>query len=188
MNLLFLDTETGGLDPQKHSLLTVGAVAYTGKGDYRENTFNLSLRLPEYRVTAEALKVNGLDLREVYDGGLPPDMAATLFSGFVTGHFGVVEPPVVVGLNVPFDIAFMRTLLEPQGIDMETLLGHRHMDLTGVLRFFASIGKIPPELASSKKAFEYFGVTNKHPHDALSDALATVELYEALKGALAWCP
>lgn len=54
--LVALDVETGGLDPTKHSLLSVGM--YDGKRE-----FYRQIRWESYCITPEAMAINGLDLK-----------------------------------------------------------------------------------------------------------------------------
>lgn len=88
MNLLFVDTETGGLDPQKHSLLEAHFVAY------KDNEILGDLHLPinsmEFTVTQRALQVNQIDLRT--HEGLPVGNAFLELKAFIEKHFGEERP------------------------------------------------------------------------------------------------
>lgn len=48
--LLFIDTETGGLDPEKHSLLSVGFVVWDSVlGECYSAEYRLKRKLPDYQ-------------------------------------------------------------------------------------------------------------------------------------------
>lgn len=58
--LLFLDTETGGLNDQIHSLLTVGFVVM--EDDQIVDTLEIFLKLDEYHYDEEAMEINQINL------------------------------------------------------------------------------------------------------------------------------
>ena len=59
--LLFLDTETGGLDSRTHSLLSLGLVVWD-KNDGIIYKKEVCQKLKRYSVTQEALDVNHFDI------------------------------------------------------------------------------------------------------------------------------
>lgn len=55
--LLFIDTETGGLDPHKHSLLTIGVVVWDEKlGELYSDEY--AVFSDTYTITKSALRIN----------------------------------------------------------------------------------------------------------------------------------
>lgn len=115
---LFLDCESGGLDPLTHPLLEVALVTAGGE---RVVTFVAERDLD--RADPEALEANRLDLEEVAKHGLGPRCVAKLLVDLLEhkreqlaeahaalGREGAPPRPVVVGHNVGFDTAFLRRL------------------------------------------------------------------------------
>lgn len=174
MNLLFADVETGGLDPEKHSLLQVGMAAY--KDGKIVDTLNIFIKEDTYHVTPEAMKINGLDLAEVKKNGIDKFMAVDLIVKFVEKNFGE-EKPILVGHNVNFDKNFLQQLFFYTANNIEKFIGHRMIDTMSLLWGLFGANKIPFEACNSKGAFEYFNI-NVKLHDALEDTLGTVKLYE----------
>jgi hypothetical protein len=117
MNLLFLDTETGGLDPWKHSLLQIGLVAY--KNGIKD-TLKINLRLPEYGVTVEAMKYNGISL------SLDPRRACHAITNFIRNNFA--ENPILAGFNLSLDKYMLSRLLKEYyvGLDLDEAASGRH--------------------------------------------------------------
>ena len=70
---LFLDTETGGLDPRLHSLLSLGLVA--GDPGGVAESLEILVGHATYAVTGGGLKVNRIDLVEHHARALEPAAA-----------------------------------------------------------------------------------------------------------------
>ena len=68
---LFLDTETGGLDPARHSLLTLGLVV--GGPEGVRHSLEILLRHETYDVTGGGMAVNRIDLAKHHAAALAPD-------------------------------------------------------------------------------------------------------------------
>lgn len=183
MKLLVVDTETGGTDPRRHSLLTVGAVVW----EDGELGPELGLRILERElvVDPEAMAVNRIDLAEHRRAALDPRAAAEELAKFVARNFvgsKGPEPAVVCGHNVAFDVGFLKRLFELAGLPYDATFSHRTLDTASVLRFLALAGRIPPELVGSSKAFAHFGIrfSRNARHTATADARATARLLNRL--------
>jgi len=177
LQLLFLDTETGGLDPFKHSLLQIGVIAYID--NQIKESLEISLSQKEYVVTAEALKFNQLDLYEdIKKNGYVPEKATQMLIEFVQNQF--TETPILVGHNPSIDKYMVRQLFDSQNLNMDNYISHRMIDTMSLIWGLYIAGKLPIEACSSNGAFKYFGIEVEKKHHALDDCLATVRLYEKL--------
>ncbi|MCE9592822.1 MAG: 3'-5' exonuclease [Planctomycetes bacterium] len=183
MKLLVVDTETGGTDPRRHSLLTVGAVVW----DQGEIGEELGLRVLERElvVDPEAMAINRIDLAEHHRDALEPRLAAIELVKFVERNFvgsKGPEPAVVCGHNVAFDVAFLKRLFEQAELPYDKCFSHRTLDTASVLRFLALAGRIPAEWVGSSKAFAHFGIrfSRNARHTATADARATARLLNRL--------
>lgn len=177
MELLFLDTETGGLDPFKDSLLQVGLVAYID-GKIADKKF-ISIKQESYSVTAEALKYNKLDLyKDVYENGCKPREALDEVIDFIQRNFN--DRPILVGHNVSLDKYFLKQLFNKQNESIDKHINHRMIDTMSLLWGLHIANRIPKEACSSDGAFKYFNIEVKNRHNALDDCTATVKLYEEL--------
>ena len=62
--LLFIDTETGGVDPNKHSLLSIGLVVWDSyDGLIYEKEYYVKQR--EYVITQTARQINKISLEDL---------------------------------------------------------------------------------------------------------------------------
>lgn len=177
MELLFLDTETGGLNPSSQSLLQVGLVAYCD-GKIKDKKF-ISIKEEEYYITAEAMMYNGLDLyNDVYKNGLRTEEAVEEIIKFIQISFK--SKPILVGHNVALDKYFLKKLFETEYEDMDEYISYRMIDTMSLIWGLHMVGKLPIEACSSSGAFDYFNIDVKGRHTAIGDCLGTVELYEKL--------
>ncbi len=181
---LVFDTETGGLDASRHSLLSLGLVAVVD-GLVAES-LEILVRHEPYVVTGGGLKVNRIDLAAHHEVALDPPAALEALDAFCARHFGE-KPITLVGHNIAFDRAFLGTFLDSQGRDLEPRFSHRTVDTHAVARALRDAGRLPAELRlSSDGLFAHFGieVPPEKRHMALGDALATHELYLKLVEAM----
>jgi DNA polymerase III epsilon subunit-like protein len=176
--MLFLDTETGGLDPRSHSLLSLGLVV--GEGPRVANSLEILIRHEPYVVSAGGLKVNRIDLVRHSEAALDPPMALTVLDVFLDQHFPHrCQPITLAGHNVGFDQAFLDRFLASQGRALEPRFSHRLVDTHSLAAGLREAGRLPLELLSSTALFAHFGieVPDERRHTALGDALATFDLY-----------
>src|SRR5690349_1317310 len=110
--LLVIDTETGGIDPDRHSLLSLAAAVWAD--GCLEGEIEIFVAEPDITVTARALEINRIDLVEHARKAVAPAEALAHLLGFVADHFqsdlAAGEQVVLVGHNVGFDIGFLRRL------------------------------------------------------------------------------
>lgn len=176
MRLLFIDTETGGLDPLKHSLLEV-ALAVWEDGVVLD-TLELRIAHDVYHVTETALEINGHDVAR--GPRVPEDEAVRLIDKLLFVHFGF-EKPTLVGQNVQFDIGFMKQLYRPELY--EKTFSHRVIDTASVLRFLKLAGVADLPGSGLDDAMSYFGVQVREDkrHTALGDVFALVGVFNGLR-------
>ena len=181
--MLFLDTETGGLDPRSHSLLSLGLVV--GDGPAVRNSLEILVRHEPYVVSAGGLAVNRINLVEHSRAALDPPVALAVLEVFLDQHFPHrCQPVTLAGHNVGFDRAFLGAFLAGQGRALEPRFSHRTVDTHAIAAALRDAGRLPVDNLSSTALFAHFGiqVPDEKRHTALGDALATFELYWKLVG------
>lgn len=178
MNILFLDTETGGLNPWVNSLLQVGAVAYIN--DEVTDLLKFNIKLDTYNVTDRAMEINGLKFRDLRATGLTPAEGVETLNKFITKNFGD-EKPILAGHNPSIDkYMLLVQLYEANNLSMDDFINHRMIDTMSLVWFCYDLGLLPKEACSGAGAFRHFGIYPELLHDALSDAADTVLLYKNL--------
>lgn len=176
--LLFIDTETGGIDEKKHSLLSVGLI-------YWENleikdTLEIYIKEDRYEVTDEALKINGLDLKKVYSEGVNYKEAVQKINEFIKRNFKN-EKPVICGHNINFDIRFLKELYKKANFDYENYISYRSLDTASILKFLTLADKFNgKKINSLDDAIKYFELKTNKRHTALEDIKLTVKIFNRL--------
>ena len=152
-----LDLETTGLDPDRDSIIEVGAVKFRGAEvlDTFQSFVNPYRPVPEF-----VHRLTGITQREV-DRAPPFTVVNDQFSHFV----GSLP---IVGHNIPFDLAF----LSKHGLTLNNE-AYDTWDLA------ATILPRSTEYALARLA-KHLGLVHPRPHRALPDAQATHAVFLAL--------
>jgi DNA polymerase-3 subunit epsilon len=176
--LLFIDTETGGLDPARHSLLSLAMVVWedTQILDSQEILIDDGI----LSVTAEALAVNKIDLEKHKLAAVSPTEAMEKILAFIGQHFPGQGKITLAGHNVHFDAAFLRTFFSANNKDFSKFFSHRMIDTSSILHYLYLAGRLKQKATSSDKAFGLFDIQVEGRHTALGDAVATAELFNIL--------
>jgi DNA polymerase III epsilon subunit-like protein len=182
--LLVIDTETGGVDPDRHSILSLAAVLWED-GEIRGEV-EILIAEGDLMVTARALEINRIDLVAHSRQAIAPRVALALLLDFVSKHYrqelAAGEQVAIAGHNVGFDLGFLKRLCRIAGAEFPSVFSHRVLDTASVLRFLSLTGLLPAKAVASNGAFEYFGINIQAEtrHSALGDARATAELLTRL--------
>lgn len=155
--IIYVDVETGGLDPERHALLSIGAVC-------GENTFEIRIR-PVGLVEDQALAVNGIK-REDLEDGVSEYEALDQFISFVRSVSGGSKP-MLGGYNTQFDARFLRDLFHRHDRSFDDLFWYKQLDV-----FSMALGAIGRSGCSHLKDLYkiIFGVDPPVSHSALADA------------------
>lgn len=170
--MIILDIETGGLDPQKSALLSIGAVDYTsGDEFYTECRAEAGEELGEI-----ALGINGFTVAQAQDLSKPTKFAAYLtFLDWAKGHDPLIGGQQVGSFDVPFLKAVHDTLFPSSP---KWPFGYRSVDLHSVA--FAKLGKS----LSLDGILEAVGLKPEpKPHHALNGARLEREAFKRLLAA-----
>lgn len=186
---LSIDTETGGLYPEKNPLLQVGfgiyalddatlqhTTAFEGEWIFKPSQF------PGTEIEATALQVNGLDPEVLERDGI---MVAD-FCKVLEEQVKLHEVHNILGQNLRFDIGFLRRYLPEAAVMI--LDGLRYKDLMDVSTDYNMMvcedwDHMPSR--SLGKMSERLGVKNESAHTSLSDARTTflcmVEMFKRFR-------
>ncbi len=184
--ILWLDTETTGVDPKKDRIIEIGIIYQdlkTGKTDEFSQYIKLDSYPDNFNET-EAIKVNGLTKEFLEKNGITEKGAYYDLMRFLNERLNRYEPSdkcILAGYNVNFDDDFARELFERYGnkyygsyisflkIDVVTLIAQ--CNLLGII----------PKLENYKLTtiLNYFKIKIE-AHKAIKDIRATKILYELL--------
>ena len=172
--LLVVDTETGGLSCKKNSILSIAGVIWEPRGEISK-LFDFYIKEPVMNVEEKALKINKIDLDDVYNRGLTPIEAVRTIKRALDARFGPDRRPIqLVGHNVAFDLGFIERLYRLAEQDMSLDFRGRALDSCSILQFLMISGKVKGFRASADVLFESAGVeiAEKDRHTAFGDAFA----------------
>ena len=176
--LLFIDTETGGLNPEKHSLLSVGFVVWDSvlgecySAEYR-------LKNENCRITKTAQRINKLTDSDFNDAVVPLSLIKK-FEEIKEVYFADYTAIPLAGHNTQFDVQFIKKMFKDNRRSFDNIFLHRIVDTYSVLKFLQDGGIITDTINSSAQAFKFFEITVDGRHTALGYAKATMRLYEKM--------
>lgn len=179
--LLVIDTETGGLDPARHALLSVGLV-----DSLTDQMWGSLVRpAPGLGIEEEALGVNGLSVSLLEEDGFA--------EGDVVGMIERIgkkcRGAVLAGCNVGFDVGFLRAAFERCGVCWP--FSHRTLDIRGVAWLAHECGAISLPLGKNGPRLDLDAIlegvglfrAGKH-HSAMEDAALTLYAFRRLVAAV----
>jgi DNA polymerase-3 subunit epsilon len=177
VKIVVLDVETGGLDPNRHCILELGACVWE---DGVISSEDFSLPIYEGGVlcyNADAMRINKIDLGTWSEIGVSPAEAVEQFEKWLDKH-ELADGVSLGGHNVGFDVAFLKRLYRLAKAKY-TRFDHHLLDTASLLQFMNLRGVYCP--LGLNQAIKFFGVEqNKNKHRALHDALATARLLTKL--------
>lgn len=164
MKYVVFDIETTGLDTNNDSIIEIGAVKVENGEviEIFEELINPGFSIPPY-----ITKINGIDDDLVQDAPYP-GVVLTMFKDFIK------DVDFIIGHNARrFDYPFLQSEFRRNGI--------RFDDITckdTIWEAKRRFRRLPGY--SLAKLCSHFGIVNQTAHRALSDVMATYELYETL--------
>lgn len=175
---IYLDTETGGLFPAVHALLSIGAVAPNGDSFHRFITVESQ---PGKSVDPEAVKVNGYTPEEwARRGARPLAVVMEDLREWLAGYPGLP----IVAHNEGFDRGFLMEAERVTGVVMPHRDGWRCSQR--LMLELMDLGLVPEGSARLDRLAQLAGVgiDRGAVHDALVDAMVTRAGHEWLQGKL----
>lgn len=182
MENIVLDTETGGFSRNEHSLLSFAMIRCTNHFQTIGEPLHLRIQSDVYHVTAKAMEINQLDLREAGSWVKREDAVAALVKwlGYPKEIVDLSKPTTVkprfrlCGNNIAFDIGFIEKFLGEELY--KRLFFYKGYEVNSGFENIQSTGVIPPSngmrLFEMAAALEIECDTSK-THDALYDAEIT---------------
>lgn len=183
--IVYIDTETGGTNPDRHPLIQWAGVAIE---DGKElEAFEVKLQFPLSACEVEALQLNSYDRDTWEKEAVSPKVAVERINDFLVRHATVEQTSKrtgkpysvarVAGYNVRFDQDFTRAAFgtrflpaHPQALDVMQLAAWAFLDAP----------HRPANLKLQTVAV-FLGLTSEGAHDALADARLAWRVVETMK-------
>ena len=175
--LLAIDTETGGLSPEKHSLLTIGMIFVVFKDKKYEivEELHILIKHEKYSVEKQAQEVHKISIEEHDKIALPIIEAKLKIKEFMTRH--KLFDTNVCGQNIIFDVGFLKKLYD----EKEYPFHYHYVDTKNIWCYLKLQEKIPYGLGNSLKDMaNYFGIDYNKAHDAIEDCKITIQVLEKM--------
>lgn len=174
--MIVLDVETSGVDPERHSILSLGALDL----DEPTNQFYDECRVWEGGlISKEALKINGFTQEQATDTNTKTE--SELIEAFIAWAMDRPKDRTLAAQNVAFDKAFVEIACRRAGVEFP--FAHRTIDIHTLtwahMRFTGA--EVPTENHHSAinltTALAYCGLPEEvKPHNALTGAIAHAEI------------
>jgi DNA polymerase III epsilon subunit-like protein len=168
---IVIDIEASGPNPSHYAMLSIGACTMAEP----RHTFYVELQPDKDAFTEGAMAVSGLSMEALAAEGLPPARAMQEFASWLEDVVPEGVQPVFVAFNAPFDWMFVNDYFH-------RYLGHNpfghaaldikayYMGLHGVAWGETSLREVSHRHAGQREL----------THHALSDAIDTAEILEAM--------
>lgn len=182
--MVVIDTETGGLDPSQHSLLTVALIVTRNLEIIASKEWHL--KHEDYRATERALEINGIDIEAHDASATPAAEAISDMLDFLDDHRLPEERIVLFGQNTIFDKQFLEAAVEQSGHmkRYRSIVSHRYIDLMSITAFLNLSGHIKTDNLGLDAVITSLGIEREPRHNALGDARMTlkalVDMYKRL--------
>lgn len=183
MTKLFLDLETSGTNPEKHSILSIGIVALQNE-DEPPSTFYEEIKYEELIIAPDAIAINEFDFKN-QDGRITLEKADNKAFDFVKKYYSKHKKAMAIGLNIgEFDLLFINRYMPK----LASLLDRRSVNINSLIYLLADINStdfITLKQDLSEKAViqvDKLAMGSKK-HNALYDAFYHMSLYILIKDA-----
>jgi len=137
MKVLIFDTETGGLNPKKHSVFSVGALVGdldSGKIIAKFEALHRMSSIKDYSYEPDAIEIHGITPEQAFKEGLSTHEIQDRFTDLWHDHGAAI----IGGHNVEFDVRMMAHQIygiEPQ--TFEANFSYRKLDTLPMMRLFS---------------------------------------------------
>lgn len=184
--LCAVDTETTGLDPEKHEILEIAIVPLNRNFEVNHNyvIFNMTMapRKPLDQIDQKAMDVNKLDLARIINSSVPSASAVDIFETWFE-NLGLKPGKQIIPLahNWPFDRGFIIDWMGP--LHYDKYFSRYYRDNIPIANFMNDRANavdgfevVFPQQALQKMANK-LGVENPSPHRAIGDAVTAARIY-----------
>ena len=179
---IVLDVETGGLDPQTHSILEISGILWK-PGKVIQPVFDCYIKEENITTVPRAMEINQINLDKVEKHGRTPKEAINYIRNRLDDVLGIDRRPVkILAHNASFDYSFLRRLYELAGEKIYEDFYSRTVDSASILEFLMLADHIKGNRASADVLFESTNnqIKDNERHRSYYDALATAKSMETL--------
>lgn len=175
--LIFIDTETTGLDASKHEIIELAIIRVEPNG--QEYTYQWYIR-PERLEDAEA---KALEINKYHERKALWDEKGVSFRDIADQVADIVREGVFAGHNVSFDVDFLNQAYKRAG--MQVRLPYHKVDT--VTLAYTHLVPLGLKRLSLDTVREFMGWSKENAHSALQDAKDAKKLFNMTTKNRMWC-
>lgn len=185
MKILWIDTETTGVNPDVNALIQIAGIIVDGEV---KEEFNLKAKpFPDDQIDFGAIEATGLDMLEVIKYETPAQMMARLliiFNKYIDPYKKdktSADKFIAAGYNVRFDLEFLDAFFRKNNnVYLRSYIDKITIDVMSLAHYLAGFELIEPRSFKLVDVCEESYIKIEGAHDALADVKATRKLSEVL--------
>lgn len=195
---LVIDSETTGLDPESNGLITFSAVVYENQ-DKVVQWHGANKQWDRFIVDTSALRVNNISF---FGSEYFSVSSESIISGHAGEGFYLIENyetfvkfltafliehaptcDFLMGMNVQFDLAFLKKACRSFNINIDGLLPRKQIDPLIIASSLSDTGIYFKNMKyiNSKNLYEYYEISHEGIHRSDVDVELTFQLWQKMK-------
>jgi DNA polymerase-3 subunit epsilon len=195
---LVIDTETTGLNPDKHTIITLSASLFDSNYNLVSSFDGYNDSWEEYECDLNALKVNGfrfgnrsnigeniknLALKEQLKNQFASYSCLQYMIKSFSNYLATNEKiDYVIGMNVKFDLSFIHATSKLTKVNLDNAIPHKVIDPLVVANALFDSGVLKDiKSINSKNLYEKFDIPYQGIHNSHVDVQLTFELWKKMK-------
>lgn len=177
MKIMVIDTETGGRDPDQHSVLSVAAIAGDIDTGKISESFSCLVKLPNYNVTSDAFNIHGILPEQCQREGKTPEEIQIALSDLWVNNRCVI----IGGHNVDFDKRMLSKQIYKCSLsEFDANFGYKVIDSNVISLLFLGIDGLKEGFTLKQMCKAWNIDMSEHGgakfHNALFDTVASFKL------------
>jgi DNA polymerase III epsilon subunit-like protein len=177
LTVIWVDTETTGLEPIDSAPFEIALLVYNGGQLMAERVFHLNPLSDEVIIHEEALKVNGATEEQIRSYPAAAEVIPEIVK--FLKQFEVPEKFVFAGYNAGFDYGQIGGLFFRHGVAIGDLFNGRLIDVLELVKKAKAVNLLKSTRDNKLTTItEALGIPHDDAHSALQDIRATRRLYE----------
>ena len=178
-NILWLDTETTGLDPNKNFLIQLSYInTLDNQIRYDNDLYMRPQYIEKFEIEQSALDKNKITVEQIKNFELEEKQIKVFLNDLTTSG----NKYYLAGYNVKFDIEFLKALFARHNYTITNYFNYLYLDVLQLVINLKLAGKINPENCKLGTILQYFNLIKDIDslHNAKQDILCTKILYDFL--------
>lgn len=178
-NILWLDTETTGINPNKNFLIQLSYInTLNNEIKFNNDLFMRPQYIEKFEIEQRALDANKITKEQIQSFELEDKQIKIFLNDLTTNG----NKYYLAGYNVKFDIEFLTALFSRQNLNMHNYFNYLYLDVLQLVINLKLAGKINPENCKLGTVLQYFDLIKDTSilHNAQQDIVCTKLLYDFL--------